>query len=97
MHQQMTRCGHCPEAKTKAFRQCFVGHAAATAITLNTTPAEAAKGRSNALTDNYLPVLLAQSLPANRLVDVDLAGIGRTGILGLSRSNLAMADVAVAM
>jgi len=95
VHERMAALRALAEAKTKAFRQCFVGRRLP-AITLNTTPAEAAKGRTNALTDNYLPVSLAQSLSANLLVDVDLAGIDRAGVLQ-GCADLAMADVAVAM
>ena len=80
VHERMAALRALAEAKTKAFRQSFLGRRLP-AITLNTTPAEAAKGRSNALTDNYLPVLLAQSLPANRLVDVDLTGMDAAGAL----------------
>jgi threonylcarbamoyladenosine tRNA methylthiotransferase MtaB len=82
------------EAKTRAFRQTFVGRRLP-AITLHTAPAEAAKGRASALTDNYLPVSLAQSLPANLLVEVELTGIDSGSILqgGTDSSN---ADIAVA-
>ena len=40
------------------------------AITLNTPPALAASGRTSALTDNFLPVEVSASLPANRLVQI---------------------------
>ena len=80
------------EAKMEAFRKSFIGRTLP-AITLHTAPVEAAKGRTSALTDNYLPVSLAQSLPANLLVDVELTGMDAAGILqgGTDSSNARIA------
>jgi threonylcarbamoyladenosine tRNA methylthiotransferase MtaB len=55
--------------KMCAHRTQFIG-AEFHAITLNTPPSLAVRGRTSALTDNFLPVELAASLPANRLVQI---------------------------
>jgi threonylcarbamoyladenosine tRNA methylthiotransferase MtaB len=60
------------------FRSDFVGRSLP-AITLHTPPQLAALGRSSALTDNYLPVELNASLPANRLADVQITGLHAGG------------------
>ncbi|WP_263358705.1 tRNA (N(6)-L-threonylcarbamoyladenosine(37)-C(2))-methylthiotransferase MtaB [Acidicapsa ligni] len=67
-------------SKMHSFRANLIGRTLP-AITLNTAPDLAAKGRTSALTDNYLPVELAQSLPANQLVNVDITAINPAGIL----------------
>jgi threonylcarbamoyladenosine tRNA methylthiotransferase MtaB len=60
--------------KSHSFRTSLVG-SALPAITLHTTPALAAQGKSSALTDNYLPAELPETLPANQLVNIRVAGI----------------------
>jgi threonylcarbamoyladenosine tRNA methylthiotransferase MtaB len=80
VRERMTALRALAELKMEAFRKSFIGRNLP-AITLNATPVEAAKGRTSALTDNYLPVLLTQSLPANLLVDVKLTGMDAAGIL----------------
>lgn len=66
--------------KSHRFRANFVG-GSLPAITLHTPQQLAANGRTTALTDNYLPVELAELLPANRLVDVRITGIHADGVL----------------
>jgi threonylcarbamoyladenosine tRNA methylthiotransferase MtaB len=51
------------------------------AITLHSPPALAAINRTSALTENFLPVELAASLPANRLVRIRITGIASNSTL----------------
>ena len=53
--------------KTRAHREQFVGRTL-DAITLNTTAEAAGRGRTRALTENFLPVEIGERLPPNRLV-----------------------------
>ena len=48
------------------------------AITLHTPPALAALGRTAALTDNFLPIELAGSFPANQFVEVRVTALTAT-------------------
>jgi threonylcarbamoyladenosine tRNA methylthiotransferase MtaB len=66
--------------KSRSFRQGFVGRGLP-AITLHTPPQLAAQGRTSALTDNYLPVELAVTLPSNLLVEVRVTGVSAAGEL----------------
>src|ERR1039458_9133735 len=66
--------------KSKTHRRCFVGRELE-AITLHTPAAEAAAGRTLALTENFLPVELADQLSANRLVRVRVGGLNAEGAL----------------
>jgi threonylcarbamoyladenosine tRNA methylthiotransferase MtaB len=66
--------------KTRSFRSGFVDRSLP-AITLHTPASLASQGRTSALTDNYLPVELAQVLPANQLVNVDITAIDAAGVL----------------
>ena len=60
--------------KSRAHRTQFIG-SQLRAITLHTPPALAASGRTSALTDNFIPVELEASLPANQLVHIRIASI----------------------
>jgi len=66
--------------KTLAHRSQFAGCALA-AITLHTAEAPAARGRTEALTENFLPVEIDGNLPANRLLRVRVAGLNVAGTL----------------
>jgi threonylcarbamoyladenosine tRNA methylthiotransferase MtaB len=81
--------------KTRSFRASFVG-STLPAITLHTPLSLASQGRTSALTDNYIPVEISQSLAANRLVDVEVTGMDRVGALhgnsGLACDRLAAAS-----
>jgi threonylcarbamoyladenosine tRNA methylthiotransferase MtaB len=59
--------------KAHAHRSQFIG-AEFEAITLNTPAALAASGSTSALTDNFIPVELAASVPANQLVRIRITG-----------------------
>jgi len=63
--------------KSRRFRLGFIGKTLA-AITLHTPATVAAKGSTSALTDNFLPVEIAGTIPANRLVTVQIAGLRGT-------------------
>jgi threonylcarbamoyladenosine tRNA methylthiotransferase MtaB len=66
--------------KSHAHRGRFLGRELE-AITLH-TPAELAhRGRTSALTDNFLPVEIAGPLPANRLLRVKVSGLNAEGAL----------------
>jgi hypothetical protein len=60
--------------KTRAHRAQFIG-TNLDAVTLQTPPALAASGRTSAMTDNFLPIELAASIPANQLLRVRIVGI----------------------
>jgi threonylcarbamoyladenosine tRNA methylthiotransferase MtaB len=66
--------------KSRAHRSQFL-FCSLDAITLNTSPALAAAGRTSALTENFLPVEVEGSLPANRLVRVRVTGANADGAL----------------
>jgi threonylcarbamoyladenosine tRNA methylthiotransferase MtaB len=75
--------------KTRAHRMRFVGRTL-DAITLHTSPALAAQGRTAALTENFLPVELAAArdgagpVAANELLSVHISGIKADGTLEAS-------------
>ena len=66
--------------KNEAHRMCFVGRELE-AITLHTPGETEARGRSAALTENFLPVELEGRLEANRLVRVRVTGLNAEGAL----------------
>ena len=66
--------------KTRAHRAQFLG-AELEAITLRTPSELADAGRTSALTDNFLPVEVAATVPANRLIRIQVAGISPQGAL----------------
>ncbi|MGO8758275.1 MAG: MiaB/RimO family radical SAM methylthiotransferase [Terracidiphilus sp.] len=66
--------------KARAHRRRFVGRSLA-AVTLHTPAPLAARGRTAALTDNFLPIELDRSLPANELLHVRLAGLDQEDTL----------------
>jgi threonylcarbamoyladenosine tRNA methylthiotransferase MtaB len=66
--------------KSKAHRMRFVGQELE-AITLHTAVELGARGRSVALTENFLPVELKGRLEANRLVRVRVTGLTAEGAL----------------
>lgn len=66
--------------KSRRFRASFLGRTLP-AITLHTSPALAGKGRSSALTDNFLPVEVAGMPPANRLLNLRLTQLNAAGVL----------------
>ena len=60
--------------KTRAHRAHFI-NCELHAITLHTAPSLASNGVTSALTENFLPVEIDASLPANRLVCVRVTGL----------------------
>ncbi|MGA3265111.1 MAG: radical SAM protein, partial [Terracidiphilus sp.] len=73
--------------KSKTHRRRFVGRELE-AITLH-TPAELAdRGRTAALTENFLPLEMEDRLPANRLVRVRVSGLNAEGALEAADPNL---------
>lgn len=66
--------------KTRAHRERFVG-AELEAITLHTTAELKATGASTAMTENFLPAEVADDLPANRLVRLQVVGLTAEGAL----------------
>ena len=67
--------------KSRAHRRCFVGREVE-AITLHTPPEVERRGRTAALTENFLPVELEGRLEANRLVRLRVTGLNAEGTLG---------------
>jgi threonylcarbamoyladenosine tRNA methylthiotransferase MtaB len=66
--------------KAEIHRRSFVGRELE-AITLHTPTELGARGRTTALTENFLPVELAGELEANRLVTVRVTGLTAEGAL----------------
>jgi threonylcarbamoyladenosine tRNA methylthiotransferase MtaB len=66
--------------KCETHRRCFVGRELE-AITLHTPGEMEARGRSAALTENFLPMELEGRLEANRLVRVRVTGLNAEGAL----------------
>lgn len=66
--------------KTAAHRRRFVGRELE-AITLHTDAETAGRGRTAALTENFLPVEVEGRMPANRLLRVRVSGIDAEGTL----------------
>ena len=66
--------------KSRRFRTSLIGRELP-GITLHTTPALVAQGRSPALTDNYLPVELRETWPANQLVRLHVTGVASAGVV----------------
>ncbi len=66
--------------KTHAHRRQFIG-IELDAITLHTPPALAFASRTSALTENFLPVELAGSRPANQLIRVRVNGLAPSNTL----------------
>lgn len=77
------------QEKTRAHRMQFIGRTLE-AITLHTPAAQAARGRTAALTENFLPVELAAApnvagpLAANKLLSACITGINVDGTLEAS-------------
>jgi threonylcarbamoyladenosine tRNA methylthiotransferase MtaB len=68
------------EKKSLSHRRCFVGQELE-AITLHTPPETAARNRTAALTENFLPVEIAGQMEANRLVRLRINGLNAEGSL----------------
>ncbi len=66
--------------KSEAHRRSFIG-STLEALTLHTPAAVAARGRTAAITENFLPVELTAALPANRSVSVRVTGLNAEGVL----------------
>ena len=66
--------------KSEAHRRSFIG-STLEALTLHTPAAVAARGCTAAMTENFLPVELAATLPANRSVPVRVTGLHAEGVL----------------
>jgi threonylcarbamoyladenosine tRNA methylthiotransferase MtaB len=79
--------------KSETHRRCFVGRELE-AITLHTPGELAARGRSAALTENFLPVELEGWLEANRLVRVRVTGLNAEGTLVAAMAAAAQAQYA---
>ena len=73
--------------KTHAHRRQFIGFEL-DAITLHTPPALAFASRTSALTENFLPVELAGSLPANQLVRIRVTDLDADNTLLASPASL---------
>jgi threonylcarbamoyladenosine tRNA methylthiotransferase MtaB len=67
-------------AKSQTHRTRFMG-CALDAITLHTPPALAGRGRTSALTENFLPVEISAPLPANKMLRVQVRGLTTEGAL----------------
>ena len=75
--------------KSREHRGRFVG-GILDAISLHTPTAISRRGRTSALTENFLPLEIAGELPANQLVRVSLETLGADGILRGSAATVAL-------
>jgi len=66
--------------KSASHRRAFIGRELE-AITLHTPPAQQARGLTYALTENFLPVDITGSLPANQLLRITVTGLNAEGAL----------------
>jgi threonylcarbamoyladenosine tRNA methylthiotransferase MtaB len=66
--------------KSDAHRRRFIGREL-DAITLHTPPGLSRQGATSALTENFLPVEINSTLPANQLVPVHVTGLTADGAL----------------
>ena len=80
VEERMTALRGLAAEKSRAHREQFVGREVE-AITLHTPAAMAARGRTAALTENFLAVEMAGQLEANRLVRVRVTGLNAEGAL----------------
>lgn len=74
VEERMARLRALATEKTRAHRCSFVGRAL-DAITLHTSVAAAARGRTAALTENFLPVEIEGRLPANELLRIRMTAL----------------------
>jgi len=66
--------------KSETHRRRFVGRELE-AVTLRTPAELACRGRTAALTENFLPVEIEGQIPANRLARVRVSGMNAEGVL----------------
>jgi threonylcarbamoyladenosine tRNA methylthiotransferase MtaB len=66
--------------KSEAHRRCFVGREVE-AITLHTAAETAMRGRTTALTENFLPVEIEGCFAANQLIRLRVSGVSSEGTL----------------
>ena len=78
--ERMGRLRLLADEKTRAHRSRFLG-GELEALTLHTPDAQAAKGRTAALSENFLPVEIDGRLEANRMVRVRVMGLNAGGEL----------------
>ncbi len=71
--------------RSKTHRRCFVG-SELDAITLHTPPEAEARGRTIALSENFLPIEIEDRIEANRLVRLRVTGMNAEGTLEASIS-----------
>jgi threonylcarbamoyladenosine tRNA methylthiotransferase MtaB len=83
--QRMARLRALAQEKTRAHRRHFLGRDLH-AITLNTPVSLVRRGRTAALTENFLPVELDGHVPANQLVTVLVTGLNGAGELVARRT-----------
>ena len=80
VEERMSALRALAKEKTRTHRSRFIGSDLST-ITLHTPAALAAQGRTEALTENFLPVELDGCLPANRLLRARMTGLTAEGTL----------------
>lgn len=75
------------EEKSRAHRSRLIG-VDLPAISLHTPAPIAASGRTSALTDNFIPIEVAASLPANELIDIRITAVASDNTLLASLSTI---------
>ncbi len=66
--------------KNRAFRASFLGRQLPL-VTLQTSPAEQARGRTAALSDNFIKIELASVLPSNQMLRAHITSISSDGLV----------------
>jgi threonylcarbamoyladenosine tRNA methylthiotransferase MtaB len=80
MEERMAALRTLAAEKAKEHRRRFLGREL-DVISLRTPEALAARGRTAALTENFLPVEIESNLPANQLIRILVTGLTAEGVL----------------
>ncbi len=80
MEERMATLRSIASQKVRAHRHQFLGRSVA-CITLHTAPSIAARGRTSALSENFLPVEIDGEIPANRLVTLHVTNMDSDSVL----------------
>ena len=91
--ERMTALRALAAQKTSAHRTRLIGQQLE-AITLHTPAALADRGRTSALTENFLPVEIAGRLPANHLVRLRISSINPESVLEAEEVHFALPSLA---
>jgi len=92
--ERMTALRALTAGKTRAHRTSLIGQQLS-AITLHTPQPLATRGRTSALTENFVPVEISGQLPANQLLRVRVSGINPESQLEAEQVPIALSAIPV--